>query len=92
MPNLDPRALEAVIDLSEGNPGALTVLMSTYNEVGIDRFLPFLRALGERDIRGPAIWMSFKDVHGQNIEKFVRANTIPERQALVKHTKEQEHA
>ncbi len=89
MLDLDPRALEAVIDLCEGNPGALTVLMSTYEEVGVDRFLPFIRALEEREIRGPAIWCSFKDDHGQNIEEFVRANTIPERQALVKHTKEQ---
>jgi len=91
MPDIDPKVREVLIDLSEGNPGAVNVLVSTYFEVGIDRFLPFARALGERGIRGSQIWCSFKDDHGQDIEAFVRANTIPERQALVKHTKEQDY-
>ncbi len=90
MLDLDPKAREMIVDLCEGNPGALTVLMSTYKEVGVDRFLPFVRALGERNIRGSAIWCSFKDVHGQDIEAFVRANTIADRHGLVEHTKEQE--
>lgn len=90
MLDLDPEVIEMVVDLCDGNPGALTVLMSTYREVGTERFLPFATSMKERGICGSEIWCNFKDVHGQDIEAFVRANTIADRQGLVEHTKEQE--
>ena len=53
MLDLDPRALEAVIDLCEGNPGALTVLMSTYKEVGSIDFFRSLEPWGKGKLEDP---------------------------------------
>lgn len=87
---LDPRVRDVVMDLCDGNPGAINVLMATFMKIGGARFLPFARSLKERNILGSQIWIDFKDVHGQNLEEFIRANAAStDRQDLVEHSREQ---
>jgi hypothetical protein len=63
-----------VFKMSEGNPGALTVLMRTLKEssaIDPDSFmgeLTGLLSLDEEGIYGSRIWMFFKDVSGSSLE------------------------
>lgn len=56
--------------MSEGNPGALSVLFQTaergcFNEVAFN--------LLEQDIVGSDIWIQYKDIHKEDIEAFCKA-------------------
>jgi len=74
---LDMTTIDVLTTMSEGNPGALVVLMKLLKETERVDPLSALGGLGTimwmdtLDIYGPRIWMLYKDVCGENIEKTV---------------------
>lgn len=64
---LDMSLLEILSALSEGNPGALRVLMELFGDGA-----GFLDVLGcdSKRLYGSRIWMLYKDVCGEDIERF----------------------
>lgn len=60
---------QTIITLSKGNPGALNVLMDLYFMWG-ERFADVVQPLIKEDIRGPHIWILYKDRCEQDIKKF----------------------
>jgi len=61
---------EAILKMAEGNPGALNVLlMLCLGESPLTGFSEMLR-LDSLDIRGPKIWVGYKDVCGKDLEVF----------------------
>jgi hypothetical protein len=69
--------MDALVKMSEGNPGAITVLSRLVKEGGkIDKLsffggLTHILLLDEYEIYGSKIWMLFKDVCKQNIEDMI---------------------
>ncbi len=61
---------EAMAIMSEGNPGAGSVLTSIFAkyQMGIG---VFLEILDDMNIRGTQIWVGYKDYCCQNLDKFV---------------------
>lgn len=57
--------MEKVIELAEGNPGAITVLSQLQT---VPELIDFL--LYETDKRGPDIWVIYKDMCLQDIDAF----------------------
>jgi hypothetical protein len=64
---------EQVIEMSEGNPGCINVLMQTYKLVGDYRFGRIADSLQAKAITGSLVWCEYKDNHGESIEAFVAA-------------------
>lgn len=57
-------------EMSEGNPGAVRVLMDLLkNDHGFINVLD----LDDMNIRGSQIWIAFKDFAGENMDAFVKA-------------------
>lgn len=61
---------DAVIKMSEGNPGALTVLMQLLR---VPDAVLMLLNLDAMECRGAKIWMAFNDYCKRDIEKFKQA-------------------
>lgn len=59
---------DKIIDLSQGNPGALTVLIQLFEQYGGE---PIRWAEAVEGFRGPEIWLLFKDENGQDIDGFM---------------------
>jgi hypothetical protein len=72
---LNDTLMDVFVKMSDGNPGALTVMSQLYQDVPtIDpmNIMGGLGAIMELDslgIYGPRIWMLYKDVCGQDVEK-----------------------
>ena len=69
--------ITAITNLSDGNPGGLSVCMNAYkfspaiDPIGaLGGFAPLL-ALDTLGIYGSRIWMLYKDVCGENLPKFL---------------------
>lgn len=65
---------DIVIKMSEGNPGAINVMMALLTQeagepVADLRFMDLLH-MDDMGMRGPAIWIGFKDHCGQDLAKF----------------------
>jgi hypothetical protein len=58
---------ETIVDLSEGNPGALSVLLQLV-KAGRPDLIVVLR---ERGHRGSAIWTLYKDGNGEDLESLM---------------------
>lgn len=70
-PNMSIR--DMILVMSEGNPGAMTVLVEMLRDPrGIFRIL----LLDTYDIRGSKIWGLYKDCSGENMEKFYKTLEI----------------
>lgn len=78
-------AMDVLIKLAEGNPGALSVCMQLLTEgkkIDPQAFmggLGWLLTLDDLGIYGPRIWMLFKDVSKQDLELMLavlRANQL----------------
>jgi hypothetical protein len=77
--------IDVLVKMSEGNPGALNVLMTLLERVedidpdaGLGGLL-YVLLLDDLEIYGPRIWMLFKYVCGQRIEGVItlmRANQL----------------
>lgn len=74
--NFTTTVMEAVIGLSEGNPGAATVLgglmkdikkIDPVNKLG---YLAYFMKMDELDIVGSNIWILYKDCCGENLTNF----------------------
>jgi hypothetical protein len=66
---LGMNAMEVLVEMSEGNPGAATVLgqMMSDGPFGLMSVLH----LDDMNIRGSQIWVGFKDYCGQKMDKFL---------------------
>ena len=53
---------DVFVKMSEGNPGALTVLMDMFN--GDPNNVLLVLSLDDMNIRGPQIWVGYKDYCG----------------------------
>ena len=64
--------MQVVTKLSEGNPGALTVLMALLKRQDTDPpGLITMLDLDDMGMRGSQIWVAYKDHCGHDIEKLV---------------------
>jgi hypothetical protein len=76
---------EVIIQMCEGNPGALNVLSQlAFTEPEL------IAILDDMNIRGPQIWLGYKDHCGQQLERFTRC--IRERDAAMLNTINKEYA
>ena len=64
---MNKELLDKMISLSEGVPGAVTVLAQLYGE-DMDG-LVYIIDLEEQDIKGSNIWIAYKDVYDYDINK-----------------------
>lgn len=64
--NLTDKPTDVIFKLSEGNPGAVNVLMQLFQD-GPTGFLNIL-CLDDMNMRGPQIWVAFKDFAGEDLE------------------------
>ncbi len=69
--NLGMSFMEMISVMSEGNPGAITVLAEIIKADPITGVIKILN-LDSLDIRGSKIWMLYKDCCGQDMDKFFR--------------------
>ena len=67
---MDEELKELVIEMAQGNPGAVSVLVQLAQQPG--GALDILE-LKRQDCRGPLIWIRYKDVCGEDIAA-LRAN------------------
>lgn len=63
---LEMTALDLYMALSEGNPGALNVLMQLEQKFGAMALI----TVDSKALYGSRIWMLYKDVCGEDIERF----------------------
>ena len=61
---------DSLVKLSEGNPGALTVLLTILQTRPQDAFV--LLHLDQMEMRGPSIWIGFKDHCKEDLETFCK--------------------
>lgn len=71
--NSVPQAVD-IISMSEGNPGAISVLVRTLNNY-TDLFDDVINYLFHKDVYGSKIWVLYKDVCGENLGEFVNVCT-----------------
>lgn len=79
--------VEIVSKLSEGNPGAINAMMSMLQVEGASPL--DLLNLDDMNMRGPAIWIGFKDYAGGKPDVFL--NAIRERKKEMISFINQEH-
>lgn len=65
--NLDDSFQDIAMKLSEGNPGALTVILKLFADEP-DGIMAIL-GLDDMNMRGPQIWIAFKDHCGEDLKK-----------------------
>lgn len=69
----DVTVLDSLVLLSEGNPGAATVLIKL-GELLVDDQAAYGRLLLRLDdlsIYGPAIWIGYRDICNQDLQAFI---------------------
>lgn len=64
---------DAVVRLSEGNPGALTVLLGLLeaNRPDLVAYLYILSEFGETELKGSGLWIAYKDHNGEDMDSFI---------------------
>ena len=76
---LEDTTRSALMKLSEGNPGALTVMIQALKDApeidpdSVGGGAMVLLQLDDLDITGPRIWMLFKDVCDENLSRMLGA-------------------
>lgn len=68
--NMSSTIFDAVVDFSEGNPGSCTVLSRILKDEPPVEVLSVLLDLDDMNIRGPQIWVAYKDYCGEDLVKF----------------------
>lgn len=61
---------KTIVNMCDGNPGALTVLIEVIKTLKEDVWLILCR-LDDAEIYGPDIWLGYKDVCKQDIIRFI---------------------
>lgn len=69
--NLMENTKAVLIKMSEGNPGAITVLMGLIGRDDPSALMTVL-SLDDMNMRGGQIWVGYKDYCGEDIEKFAQ--------------------
>lgn len=67
---LTDNTMDVLIKMSEGNPGAVTVLTEMIKRHPMDGLIRILD-IDDMNIRGSQIWIGYKDHCGEDIEKFM---------------------
>lgn len=68
---LETTQKEMAMIMSEGNPGALSVICQILKADPVEGFMTLLN-LDDMNIRGVQIWLGYKDHCGEDIEKFIK--------------------
>jgi basic membrane lipoprotein Med (substrate-binding protein (PBP1-ABC) superfamily) len=70
----DPKASieDNIISLSQGNPGAVTVLTSAVKRDKSEAVMLF-NDLADMNMYGPRIWLGYKDYSGEDLDAFIDA-------------------
>ena len=68
--DLDMTTKDIIVLMSEGNIGALNVLMDIVNKYPADHII-YLLHLDDMNIRGSQIWVAFKDWAGEDLAKLI---------------------
>lgn len=66
----DDNIEEIITEMSEGNPGALTVLTQIVEDKDPIRFMNFAMKLDSLGMYGSDIWLGYKDHCDQDVEKY----------------------
>ncbi len=72
---LDPKAStiqDWLVAMAEGNIGGLTVMTQIFKEIGEAKGFIAILNMDDMNIRGPQIWVGFKDHCKENLEDFVQ--------------------
>ncbi len=77
---------EAILVMVEGNPGAVAVLGQLFKKRGEDAIVLCCH-LDEMGIYGSDIWIAYKDVCGEKIDKLIPMITDRKIKALVESAK-----
>lgn len=64
---------DIVAKMSEGNPGAINVMCSVLKAKGDLDGMMCLLNMDDMGMRGPAIWIGYKDYAKEDLDKFVEA-------------------
>lgn len=70
-----------IIKMSEGNPGAITVLMQLLEKNAMEGFRHILD-LDDMNIRGTQIWIGYKDYCKNSIENFKKCVSNRDREMV----------
>jgi len=74
---------EIIYVMSEGNPGALTVMENIMKTSFIpEQGLGIILSMAEMNIRGYQIWLVYKDYAGEDIVKFKKAIHYQEQEMI----------
>lgn len=72
--NLDGSNIDLIAQMSEGNPGAMTVLVGLMKVPNLKPPGPlFLLHLDDMNIRGSQIWVGYKDYCKEDMPAFAKA-------------------
>ena len=92
---LDDSTQDIVVKMADGNPGALTVLMSLIGSAGdvLAGGLVYACWLDDLEIYGSDIWLAYKDVCGEDIPRLCEMLRHDRRKlkAAVLHAKNPTH-
>ena len=69
--SLNMSLADVILPMSEGNPGAATVLGKIIMETDYTEALMRILDLDDMNIRGPQIWVGFKDHCGSDLDTFL---------------------
>lgn len=67
---LEDNMTQVMFKMSEGNPGALRVLMEIFQK---DGGLLYILTLDDMEIYGSKIWVGYKDHCGMDINKYIES-------------------
>jgi len=70
MLTIDDTGISAVMKLSGGNPGSVRVCAELLR---LPNGIMLLLDMDDMGMKGPSIWLGYKDFAGQNIETFAAA-------------------
>lgn len=63
---------DVILEMCEGNPGGLNVMMSMMHQLGTMDAVRNILLLDDMDIRGSQIWVAYKDHCGGDMDKFTK--------------------
>ena len=78
---LNDNLMDWMVKMAEGNPGALTVLLTAMKEKGAQEMGELILFLDDMNIRGKQIWIGYKEYCGCDIDKF--ADCIKEKDQVM---------
>jgi len=78
---LNDNLMDWMVKMTEGNPGALIVLLTAMKEKGAQEMGELILFLDDMNIRGKQIWIGYKDYCGCDIDKF--ADCIKEKDQVM---------